>query len=61
MKIPYSLRLEEKMIKEVQTLARKSYRSVNQEFEYLIQKSISESNKIDTNKLDDIITSAKKT
>lgn len=61
MKIPYSLRLEEKMIKEVQTLARKSYRSVNQEFEYLIQKSISESNKIDTNKLDDIITNAKKT
>lgn len=61
MKIPYSLRLEEKMIKEVQTLARKSYRSVNQEFEYLIQKSISESNKIDTEKLDDIITNAKKT
>ena len=61
MKIPYSLRLEEKMIKEVQVLAQKSYRSVNQEFEYLIQKSISESNKIDTNKLDDIITNAKKT
>ena len=61
MKIPYSLRLEEKMIKEVQILAQKSYRSVNQEFEYLIQKSISESNKIDTDKLDDIITNAKKT
>ena len=48
MKVPYSLRLEDKMIKDVRRLACKSFRSVNGEFEYLIQKSITESIKINS-------------
>jgi hypothetical protein len=54
MKKSYTLRLEIDMITDVQTLAKKSSRNVNKEFEYLIQQSINNSKniiQIDINKI----------